>query len=477
MKIAILIGVDQYNNLNSLPGCKNDISAIHKIISKSNEFEIIKLWPGEVTSTKFKDELTSFFDENQKQEVSQLFFYFTGHGSYHEGDFYYLLSDYDERMRRKTSIQNSEIDTLIRSLNPELVVKVIDACQSGISYIKSEENIVRKYYEATSQSFKNCYFLHSSMTDQYSYQDKQISYFTKSLLKSLKRDTSKGIRYKDIIDQISDDFELMPQQTPFFVTQGKHTEVFLSPSEEILKIVEAFIRENTSQKEAATTLAAEQPLSLLEVIKRDALKYASSKELEELLIEVKGKLDAITLKDTLADLFEVKSIGSGNLYDLPNKLAIGKWLQDNKIDEFAKPTFDTQSYEEQIPRYSMSLTDMLTRPRTVTKYRDVLDGYQLTAEAKYSAFLVKFIPNLENLQHYELLLPFIFSKKEIRFFHGFTHYDDISWNDRQINTDFSWNSTVFLIKSSPEILDFIEYLHNDFQEFILQQVRKRFPDK
>jgi hypothetical protein len=130
---------------------------------------------------------------------------------------------------------------MIKSIKPRMVTKIIDACQSGVSYIKGNTNVVEKYYAKTTDSFEKCYFMHSSMTSQYSYQNDDLSDFTKSILESINTNNKDSIRYKDIIDYVSDEFEKSTEQTPFFITQADHTERFINSSPEIQKALNKYV--------------------------------------------------------------------------------------------------------------------------------------------------------------------------------------------------------------------------------------------
>jgi hypothetical protein len=44
MRIAIIIGISEFDNYNDLPGCINDISAINDLLIATKEFDEIKLF-------------------------------------------------------------------------------------------------------------------------------------------------------------------------------------------------------------------------------------------------------------------------------------------------------------------------------------------------------------------------------------------------------------------------------------------------
>lgn len=226
MNLAIILSVSEYtDSMNNLPGCKKDADCINNIITKTSKFDEILFINDKLSSGKVKEKLTTFISEHKNKRIDELFFYYTGHGEFKNNEFYYLLSDYNQIKKNQTSLQNEEVDSLFRTLNPDIVVKVIDACQSGKAYIK-EAGAITKYFQKTINRFNRCYFLNSSLKDQSSFQTEVISDFTLSFINSIKEHDTNEIRYKDIIDFISDVFEKNTLQTPFFVVQADYTEKF-----------------------------------------------------------------------------------------------------------------------------------------------------------------------------------------------------------------------------------------------------------
>ncbi len=178
MKIAVIIGVSNYSSpaINNLPGCKNDAEAVEQVLRKTNKYnDILYINKGE-GSAKTKELLSNFIIRNSGNPIDELFFYYSGHGEFFDNEFYYILSDFDIKKRNQTSLQNTEVDDLIKTLSPELVVKIIDACQSGTTYIK-DGNVINKYFHDSKNVFKHCYFLNSSLNTQYSFQNEHLSFF------------------------------------------------------------------------------------------------------------------------------------------------------------------------------------------------------------------------------------------------------------------------------------------------------------
>ncbi|WJJ96539.1 caspase family protein [Algibacter luteus] len=480
MRIGILIGISEYEHYNNLPGCDNDIKAISEVLNTSKEFDEIKIFEKNVESSKIKSELSKLFEDWKSQDVEELFFYFSGHGSFISNEFYYILSDFDENQKRQTSLQNSEIDSMIKSIKPKMVTKVIDACQSGVSYIKGNTNIVEKYYHKTADSFDKCYFLHSSMTSQYSYQNNELSDFTKSFLKAIDKSDKPSIRYKDIIDYISDEFEKSTEQTPFFITQADHTERFLATSPELQKVISKYVKESNKETDNSKDEEVVVYNSYIEKIKKDAEIYSNKDEVETLLNEVKDVIETTDLQTELKELYCYKNAFEHNLRYLPKGTLIARWLEDNPNEYFAKADYDKIPYQEEETRgnpFGQSLASMMRGNKIVTKYRSDLKGFEQQLDIPFKYATIDFVPLFPNLKQHALLLTFIISKKDIKFFYAFTEYNETDWTRKEIIKNFKWSSSDFLIKENKQIFEFIKKTMLETENKLLSIVKERFENR
>ncbi|WP_418262368.1 caspase family protein [Flavobacterium faecale] len=478
MRIGILIGISEYENYDNLPGCDNDLNAISEVLHTSKEFDEIKVFNKKVDSNNIKSELSKLFSDWKGNEIEELFFYFSGHGSFMNNEFYYILSNFDESQKRQTSLQNSEIDNMIKSIKPKMVTKVIDACQSGVSYIKGNSNIVEKYYSKTTDSFEKCYFMHSSMTSQYSYQNADLSDFTKGFLEAISVNNKPTIRYKDIIDFISDEFEKSTEQTPFFITQADHTESFLTTSKELQDVISKYI----IKEEKETEVAKEESIkynSYLDRIKKDAEIYSTQEETQQLLNEIKELIIETTLKTEINELYKYKNSFSHHLRDLPKGILIARWLEDNPNDYFAKADYEKVSYQEEetSPNRFGTFSSMMRGTKIVTKYRNDLMGFEQPIDIPYKYITIDFSPIYPNLTQYALLFTFLISKKDIKVFYAFTSYTETDWSRREININFKWSSDDFLIKNKNQILEFISNIISGTEKNILKALQEKFDTK
>ncbi len=452
MNIAVIIGVSKYSDAkNNLPGCKNDAAAIYKILQKTERFEPILYVNENQPSAKTKELLTNFISEYKGKQIEEIFFYYSGHGEFTNDEFYYVLSDFDSKKRNQTSLQNTEVDDLIRTLSPNLVVKVIDACQSGTTYIK-EGNVLSKYFNETKQGFKKCYFLNSSLNNQPSYQDKDLSHFTYSFVKSLKDHNANEIRYKDIIDVISDEFTNNQEQTPFFVIQADYTEKFCNISKGLKEYLSSF-----SNITLPTGGAKSKPSSIYDLIKLDAKEYVDKEEAIK-NIELMGvEFNNLKLDAELDELFTVNTELLQDFRNVQKKEIIEKWITENKNQYFA------------VPIHSIEHDDETNYPF------QVLVGFDLKVEVPFQAVSIEFIGNLPNLTSYYSNIVFLLSKKFIRFFYFITNYINDSWDDKTINPkDIKWITAEYKIAEKDAIVDGVNKIRTSFQSRIEQDLNEMF---
>jgi len=457
MKVAVLIGVSKYVNENDLPGCENDIMAMEELIIGSKEYDEIKTFKKNESSSEIKTSLTELFTNLKGKKIDELFFYFTGHGSYDKEEFFHLLSDFDDGKRRQTSLENSEVDDMIKSIKPSLVIKVIDACQSGVSYIKGNTNIVKEYYSKTSEKFNDCYFLHSSMTNQNSYQDEDLSGFTKSFLNSIRKSNEVSIRYRDIISHISDEFEGSSSQTPFFTTQGGFGDTFLTKSEKIDVLLDKYLNSEKDEDVEENLKDTIKYSSFIDRIKKEAEDYSTEEDVKELLGEITECVTSFSLNTEIKDLFRINTTFEHAVYDLPNRAEIGRWLKQNEHDFFAKEEYESVAYEEeQKPNPMGGLKSYFEGNKIITKYKKTLCGFKHTVMLDYKSMTISFLPQHPNLQQYGAVIAFLVSKKDIKFFYAFTNYFEEDWNTKIMSKNFEWKSASFNLKEKLKIVEFIE---------------------
>jgi hypothetical protein len=469
MNIGIIIGVSEYSDTaNNLPGCKIDAQHIHTILNKSNKYDELLVLDKKMTSAVLKEKLTDFIAKNRANDIDELFFYFTGHGQFHNEEFYYLLSDYHTTKRKQTTLQNEEVDILIKTLNPKLVIKVIDACQSGKNYIK-EPNVMVKYFEKTGNKFNNCYFLNSSLSDQSSYQSEKISDFTLSFIESIKKHQSNEIRYKDIIDYISDEFETNADQTPFFVIQADLTEKFcqINPSlKEFLKSIDFKNKLITVDKEK---------LSIIDKIKKESTNYKTKEQAIDAINDLKVECEKFELEGNLKELFNLNISFYDDYSQIIKKNVIGKWLEDNDHDFFASSSYKrVRKDRNSNPFGHLTIGLMGARNLDTEEYEKVRDGFDLDIEVPYKTIIFDLDSKYPNVESFSSRVIYLISKRKIGFFYFVTNFDEKNWDEKNLNTDIEWFYSEKSINSETKLIDALKEIFNKLENRVNAYLKETF---
>lgn len=310
MNLALLIGIDKYDRLSLLPACANDLANMHEVLKATKKYQEIKVL--DVTSAgEVKKSLREFFSRfSNASNVDEAFIYFSGHGGYQD-DALFCCSDFDEKRAATTSISNTELDDLLRSVNPKVSVKVIDACQSGAPYIKDSGDGFVKALRTSRLSSFIC--MASSQHDQNSYASGTASYFTNAWINAALSKDAGEILYRDIQAALADAFASDTSQTPFFVNQGSGLESFSVVTEEMRALGAARTR-------ISDVLPTEKDIGeilQLEIAKSD-LRLV---EYTEAIAAIESSFDLLTSKqisDPLVSRFYKKAVNTDlKLTDLP----------------------------------------------------------------------------------------------------------------------------------------------------------------
>lgn len=432
-RIAIIIGVSNYTRQQPLPACQNDADLVRFVLNNSNEYEDILFLSGKDTSSdEVKYQLTQFVDKHKSREglgaLEEVFFFYSGHGQFKDDEFYFLFSDFDESRRNKTSLKNSELDGYLRTLSPNLAVKIVDACNAGVQYVKDSggiEAIIQKGLKE--QGLKKIYFMFSSLFDQSSFASINVSHYTQSFIEAIYSNGRPEIRYRDIVDQITDKFEHNKEQRPFFVMQADNTEIFGSFADkeknEIRTRLETLTAIPSTGVVTASTPAKHS--SLGDIIKEQSKDYLNDEEILEAIEQLLKATHRFTPSQDIADLFIVEVETAKSVTGLPKLGEIGKWLRDNNREFFGRVVTRSEEYED----YENSITRAMAsmniaygtseKPKKIKMYKEVVTGYELIWD-KPSFWRIGLMLNtqLPNIPTFKLNILYLFSKLDIRLFYS-----------------------------------------------------------
>ena len=219
---AILVGNSQYKSLKALPCCSSDLVAMKELLEstgKYSEIEIVEDSDADGLKSKIRAAV------NKDQSTEELFFYFTGHGYQRDEEFYYCATNFDPERPNETGLSSDELHVLLRQADSNLVVIVIDACSSGISLIKADDE--RQLQLQKKHEFNNLIQISSCLQTQNALAGESLSKFTEEFRLAALRKSEGIVYYTDIINTLRDATLHNHDQIPFFVSQGTGRERFV----------------------------------------------------------------------------------------------------------------------------------------------------------------------------------------------------------------------------------------------------------
>lgn len=498
MKLAIIFGVSEYQNCSSLKACQNDVDLVNEIFRRLEKFDDMCFLAGNVKAFEAKQKITEFVNEHKDAPVEELVFYYTGHGARYDDDFFYVFSDFNAKRKEITALRNSELDGLIRNLNPELTVKIIDACYSGSTYIKSDDEINPTLEKSAKENnLNNIYFFHSSSSDETSLANELYSFFTFSFCKSI-ADLNGSIRYRDIMAYVADDMSQSGYPKPNFVVQADNTEVFGELDIDFKKhlkkrlyIQDEILDVNEERKEEASE--AEKEDQLLKQIQINSQEiFCSKEEAIKNIGLIKELLSHSNWSDQILSMFEIEIGNIDHASSIRNGVEIGRWLSRNSdANYFAEPTYDTETYFEEeykkLPKKPSRATDMLGglyamrrslglddeneyKLEKIEKTRRFIDGFEYTAESPFRGLKLHFKPKYSSIENYALTIALVFSIKNLVFFVSREVLPYSNWDSIQNPKCLNWKTKEVLLKKEEEIKGYINELISSMSVFIVEDV-------
>ena len=492
-RIAILIGVSQYDHESALPPCENDLRMITDIIKNTNKYDDYITIGKSPKGADAKSEIASFIRKYQDQEIEEMFFYYTGHGTRSSGDFLFVFSDFVKDKTEQSSLRNSELDTMLKSLTPGLAVKIVAACQAGTEYIKSGEELEDIFKKSASLNFNKIYFFFSCTSSQNSIAVKDYSIFTKSFADAIVSYSGKTVRYRDLMSFISDDKAVTSRQTPLFIQQAHNIEVFCDVTDDLIKAIKGpdeLLHADVNASESPQLPIPSFENRLIETIKTKAIDYCNEQEAQLSLNAMVETITTFDFGELLKDLFEVTIDKKQTYSGITGIKAIGSWLAEEKESYFAKVVYTQEEYEAKereainedfnnIYSTTGAIARMLRGPRkyeykTVTKYRNVVDGIQLTAPAPCYALEIRFEPKEQILPWYKAFVVFVFSKSKLAIVYKYEKENEISWNQRVTQNGQQWKTLLCNLKDISNVRTVSTSIMNKISESIISELSSSF---
>lgn len=478
VNIAILIGVSNYKNATALPACEHDVENMKRLLDSTGKYNEILTIKDNTSANQIKESLRSFFGRHQNDHnIDEAFVYFSGHGIY-SGDALLCCSDFDTTKPSTTSVSNSELDDLLRSVNPTVAVKVIDACQSGSPYIKDVDASFEKALKTS--SLKSFICMTSSQQDQLSFATASESLFTSKWIDAALSKGEGTVLYRDVQAYLADEFAQHPDQTPFFVNQGSGLEAFSTITTE-MKILYGLRSKSPMTPEPEESILH---LLSLEISKRDS-QFVSKDAVIASIETGKELIEKYQIKDNILSKLYKRTITTDlRLTSIPKASDVAKFAQDQSWPKKYFVKINNEKYQTRIPKEPLSILARLTAfppniddSEYVTVTRERPASIESSESLPFEVVLVSFESDHPSLPEFRVYIGLVHSLTEVMVLSTTAKVFQRGWDSKAINAaelkwrfyNYSWSS----ISSNPSLL--IEEPINKGEEEIRQYLESLLP--
>lgn len=419
---AIVVGNSDYRNLAKLECCHHDILAIKQLLEATGKYDKITAIEN-AEADALKSEIRAAVD--QAQSPDELFFYFTGHGLQHETEFFFCATNFDSKRPNETGISTTELHTLLRLADAGLVVKVVDACNSGTLLIKSEG----VWTSHDKNGFKNIIQIASCLDSQNSLTGNPLSLFTDTFVSAALRKTEGIVFYTDIINSLRDYFISNDSQTPFFVSQSTGREQFVDDATKLNGLRKSLEKlEATADQSAADPESAPRALTLLDRLRAADERVVTSKLMTQL---VEGFFDSLIERISTGEFSDFFDLDIKEHSQFIENTAM-KFIISTMRGEKRPDNFVTANYSRVLRKENPLLS-------SISFFRQYIDdAFQekwylyLNCAMKRAQLRITFKPKFANLQQVVLVVScapsldhcYVFEIATEHLRHDFERFDD-----------------------------------------------------
>ena len=450
---AIILGVDKYKYASALPSCENDANLMEGLLTATGKYEVLRI-ANNAAKHQIQEEISSFLPIDST-DIGEVLFYFSGHGKQDEQGMHYALCDTDVSKINSTSLNNSELDDIIRKCAPKLYVKIIDACQSGVAYIKGIDEIDGDFKCIEAKGFENCIFIYSSLKSQSSYAEDPYSKFTKAIIDAVESISAPAVKFTDIQNYLSDIFNSAGGiQTPYFSTQCDGTELFFEKNSNVLAYLQSLHPETPDINDNSQ--------SNIDAVKAYLGKCRDDGDVKSMLEKIQDALNNWKLEHSFLNEFYEYECKTNFPYEYH------RYHEDTSLVKMLHGRMDKENLFIEMEYTSVKKQNPLVES-LFSNYKDIPVSYRSVANQLPSVFAIHFKALNGNLPDY--VIPFIFVYSPT-FFYVFTctkQFVRKGWKEyengrytKYVYTKFEYDSFNesdwyrYQIKRLQETVDFIE---------------------
>ncbi len=476
-KLSILVGNTNYDNMHTLSCCEADVVAMEEVLTASKKYDYSLKLINE-NAENLKNKIRNFIGKHDK--ISEIFFYFTGHGEQNDQDFFHCATNFSETEPNLTGLADSDLDQILRSAEANAIIKVVDACNSGVRAIKSTSQIFINNDQKA--GFSNYFRITSCLENQSSFTGDPLSVFTSRFIDATLQKTEGPLHYTEIIAYLRDAFAKEVEQIPFFVAQGDDRTVFCEDTSNFKKLAEKYLANTASESiiddnNIEPSEVAPEGLSIIQQLQIKEEGYAqpdtAQKSIDALVDSITQQLesdqsyqDFYDMKIDLSDSYDNVSMEAFIIrvlekQDRPDNLVYAKHSKDYKkrnrglLGSLASiPGLYGYDDEEFVEQYDLELNCSIQKAQTTftftPKFRS-LEQIKLT---------VSVAPSLPTC--------YIFERWSAHQLSSWEHYDNEGKQLTRHWYKLEWNS-------DSETDSIAESIAKDISNFVDKQIAKALP--
>ena len=281
------------------------------------------------------------------------------------------------------------------------------------------------------------------------------------------------IRYKEIMDYISDDFENNKLQTPFFVTQCEFTEIFCDVAPALKEAIEGCLRTKEDLEQGSKTKVT--AWSIVDAVQENATHYATEAEARVSLDLLLQYCNEIRVPSPINELYDFQVVPSA-AQNVQEPSPIGRWLvkQGKEGGFFAKPKFETERKRDNLA--FGQLASMLIPTYRVDEASSVI-GFEYTVNAPYYSISIISTPKYPNLEKIDCIIVLMISRREIRLFWAYEHFEFTDWNGQHRIGELKYNTISALIKDHEGIKKNISTIIAGYSSEMQEYLNRKWSQK
>ncbi len=409
---AILVGNSQYKSLKVLPCCANDLVAMKELLESTGKYSEIGIVENS-DADELKSRIRAAVDTDQQTE--ELFFYFTGHGCQRDEEFYYCATNFDSERPNETGLSSDELHILLRQADSNLVVKVIDACNSGVSLIKADDE--HQLQPPKKYGFNNLIQISSCLQSQNALAGESLSVFTEAFRAAALRKNEGIVYYTDIINTLRDESLQNHDQTPFFISQGTGREQFVDDAKSLDSLRAKLAKEDKlpSQLEEEDQQVPAAPRSVQTLLEEAEENMATPEKIEFFVNTFFDDLIEEVSKDEFSEFFDLE-VSEHPDFDEPTSEAhiIRVLARESRSDEFVTARIRREKAQNPLQASTAAIWGILGGDQS---YRETYELHlncemqraqlKITLTPKYHSLkrivvVVTCAPSLENCYIFEI---------------------------------------------------------------------------